>query len=190
MLSHYDDMEVIGTYLNGEALLQGLKEEQPDVLLLDIQMQGQTGDDLAPALQRLYPDMMVLVLTNLEHRYYIKSMLQYGVRGYVIKSSDENILLEAIRAVAKGDLYFDPSIRKQALKEQKDNSGQFPSLTRREKEILRLITLDYSSKDIAEKLYLSNRTVENHRMHLLQKLGVKNSASLVKKAIEMGLIQF
>lgn len=189
MLSHYPDLEILGAYLNGETLLKGLEEEQPDVLLLDIQMQGQMGDDLAPILYRLYPEMMVLVLTNLEHRYYIKSMLQHGVRGYVIKSSDESILMEAIRAVAKGEIYFDPSIRKEAIQEQKNSSDQFPSLTRREKEILRLITLDYSSKDIAQQLYISNRTVENHRMHLLQKLDVKNSASLVKKAIELGLMK-
>lgn len=189
MLSHHPDMKIVGAYLDGDALLKGLAEEQADVLLLDIQMQGQMGDELAPVLQRLYPEMMVLVLTNLEHSYYIKSMLQHGVRGYVLKSSDESVLLEAIRTVAKGTVYFDPGIRKQVQKEQKNSHEPFPSLTRREKEILRLITLDYSSRDIAEKLYLSHRTVENHRMHLLQKLDVKNSASLVKKAIELGLIK-
>jgi len=189
MLGHYPDITITGTFLNGATLMESLKEEQPDVLLLDIQMEGQMGDELAPVLHRLYPEMMLLVLTNLEHRYYIKSMLQHGVRGYVLKSSDESILLEAIHTVARGDIYFDPSIRRQALKEQKNVGASFPSLTRREKEILRLLTLDYSSRDIAEKLFLSNRTVENHRMHLLQKLDVKNSASLIKKAMELGLIK-
>lgn len=190
MLGHHRDMRIVGTYLSGAALIRGLAEEQADVLLLDIQMQDQMGDELAKDLQRLYPELMILVLTNLEHRYYIKSMLQFGVRGYVLKSSDEAILLEAIRSVAMGNRYFDPSIRKIALKEQKDNpSASFPSLTRREKEILHLLTLDYSSKDIAEKLFLSNRTVDNHRTHLLQKLDVKNSASLIKKAMELGLIK-
>lgn len=188
MLSHYADINIIGTYLNGDALLEALKDKPADVLLLDIQMQDQMGDEVAAILQRLYPEMMILVLTNLEHQYYIRTMLQHGVRGYVLKSSDESILLEGIRAVARGDIYFDPSIRREALKEQKSNKDQFPSLTRREKEILHLLTLDYSSKDIAEKLFLSPRTIENHRMHLLQKMDVKNSASLIKKAIELGLI--
>jgi DNA-binding NarL/FixJ family response regulator len=187
MLGHHPDMEIIGTYQDGDALLKGLKGEQPDVLLLDIQMHGQMGDELAKALNRLYPEIMVLVLTNLEHSYYIKTMLQHGVRGYVLKSSDEQILLEAIRTVAKGDTFFDPIIRKQVVKEKK-STELFPSLTRREKEILRLITSNYSSQDIADNLCLSKRTVENHRTHLLQKLEVKNSASLTRKAIELGLI--
>lgn len=187
MLSYHPDMEIIGTYQDGEGLLKGLKEEQPDVLLLDIQMHGQMGDELAPVLHRLYPEIMVLVLTNLEHSYYIRIMLQHGVRGYVLKSSDEQILLEAIRTVAKGETFFDPIIRKQVMKERK-STELFPSLTRREKEILRLITSNYSSQDIADNLCLSKRTVENHRTHLLQKLEVKNSASLTRKAIELGLI--
>lgn len=189
MLGHHTDMRIVGTYLDGKALLEGLQDISVDVLLLDIQMQGMMGDELAPLLHKRHPEMMVLVLTNLEHRYYIKSMLQHGVRGYVLKSSDESILLEGIRTVSGGGIYFDPGIRKLALTEQKGSQETFPSLTRREKEILRLITLDYSSKDIADKLYLSHRTVENHRTHLLQKLDVKNSASLVKKAMELGLIR-
>lgn len=190
MLGHHPDMQIVAAYLNGADLIAGLSEIHADVLLLDIQMQGQMGDELAKELQRLYPELLILVLTNLEHRYYIKSMLQFGVRGYVLKSSDEAVLLAAIRAVAQGDVYFDPSIRRMAIKEQKGNASEpFPSLTRREKEILHLLTLDYSSKDIAEKLFLSNRTVENHRMHLLQKLDVKNSASLIKKAMELGLLK-
>jgi DNA-binding NarL/FixJ family response regulator len=187
MFSHHPDILITGAYQDGTSLLEGLKEAQPDVLLLDIQMHGQMGDELAPVLRKLYPEIMILALTNLEHRYYIKSMLQHGARGYVLKSSDEEILITAIRAVAKGDTYFDPSIREQVVKAQKSNE-LFPSLTRREKEILRLIASNYSSQDIADNLCLSKRTVENHRTHLLQKLDVKNSASLIRIAMEFGLI--
>lgn len=188
MLGHYSDIDIVGTYLNGEALLEGLKIQSADVLLLDIQMQDQMGDEVASILQKLYPEIRILVLTNLEHQYYVRTMLQHGVCGYVLKCSDESILLEGIRAVAKGEVYFDPTVRELVSAEQKNHKDQFPSLTRREKEILHLLTLDYSSKDIAEQLFLSPRTIENHRMHLLQKMNVKNSASLIKKAIELGLI--
>jgi DNA-binding NarL/FixJ family response regulator len=187
MFSHHPDMEIIGVYQDGAGLLKGLMEQQPDVLLLDIQMHGQMGDELAPILRKQYPEIMVLALTNLEHRYYIKSMIQHGVKGYVLKSSDEQVLLEAIRTVAKGETYFDPTIRSQVIKAQR-STELFPSLTRREKEILRLIASNYSSQDIADNLCLSKRTVENHRTHLLQKLEVKNSASLIRKAMELGLI--
>jgi DNA-binding NarL/FixJ family response regulator len=187
MLSHHPDIDIIGTFQESTGLLKALQHDQPDVLLLDIQMQGQMGDELAPVIHRLYPEVMILVLTNLEHRYYIRSMLQHGVKGYVLKSSDEQVLLEAIRTVARGNEYFDPIIRKQVALEQKSNSF-FPSLTRREKEILKMLTLNHSSQQIADSLCLSKRTVENHRTHLLQKLDVKNSASLIHKAMELGLI--
>jgi DNA-binding NarL/FixJ family response regulator len=188
MLQHATDIEVTGTYQGGRELLNGLKECQPDVLLLDIQLQGQMGDELAPILYKAYPNMMILALTNMEHEYYIKAMLRHKVMGYVLKSSDEIVLLEAIRTVAKGLQYFDPTIRKQAVKVQR-SVMENPTLTRREREILELIAINYSSNDIADKLFLSKRTVDNHRIHLLLKLDVKNSASLVKKAIDLGLIK-
>lgn len=187
MLQHCADIEVVGTYHSGKELLAGLRKQCPDVLLLDIQMQDQMGDELMPLLRKSYPDMMIVALTNMDHEYYIKVMLTEGVMGYVLKNSDEEILLEAIRSVYKGVQYFDPLIRKQAVKAQK-NATQKPALTRREKEILELIALDYSSNDIADRLFLSKRTVDNHRIHLLLKLDVKGSASLVKKAIDLGLI--
>lgn len=188
MLQHCTDIEITGTYHNGRELFAGLREIQPDVLLLDIQMQGQMGDELALLLRKEYPNMMVLVLTNMEHEYYIKTMLEYGVQGYVLKSSDEMILLEAVRTVSTGQQYFDPVIRKQVAK-AKYGISQTPTLTRREKEILTLIASDMNSSDIATRLFLSKRTVDNHRANLLLKLDVKNSANLVKKALNLGLIK-
>lgn len=188
MLQHCTDIEITGTYNNGRELLLGLQSIQPDVLLLDIQMQGQMGDELALLLHKGYPNMMVLVLTNMEHDYYIKTMLEYGIKGYVLKSSDEMILLEAVRTVSKGQEYFDPVIRKQVAKTQHGIS-QIPTLTRREKEILTLIASDLNSSDIATKLFLSKRTVDNHRANLLLKLDVKNTANLIKKALNLGLIK-
>jgi len=188
MLQHSTDIEIAGTYHNGYELFAGLRERQPDVLLLDIQMQGEMGDELAPRLRREYPGIMILVLTNMEHEYYIKTMLGYGIKGYVLKSSDEIILLEAIRTVSKGQEYFDPLIRKQVAKAQY-GIAQTPTLTRREKEILSLIASDLNSSDIAARLFLSKRTVDNHRANLLLKLDVKNSANLVKKALSLGLIK-
>jgi len=188
MLQHAANIKVTGTYHSGKELFNGLKEHQPDVLLLDIQMHDQMGDEIAPMLTRNYPDMKILVLSNMEQEYYIKTMLNNGVTGYVLKSSDESILLEAIRTVNQGIQYFDPVIRKQVAKAQQ-NISKSPTLTRREKEILDLIAADLSSNEIAEKLFLSKRTVDNHRLNLLLKLDVKGSASLIKKAMDLGLIK-
>jgi len=188
MLQHNPDMCITDTYSNGKELLEGLKQQVPDVLLLDIQMPGQGGDELMPLLHKHYPEMMILALTHMEHEYYIKTMMQHGVMGYILKSSNEAILLEAIRTVARGENYFDPAIRKLVAKTQ-SNITQSPTLTRREKEVMELLTLNYSSSEIAEKLFISKRTVDRHRENLLLKLDVKNVASLVKKAIDLGLIK-
>jgi len=188
MLQHSEDIEIVATYNNGRELLNGLKHIHPDVLLLDIQMPGTPGDEITSIVKRTYPDIMILALTNMEHEYYIKAMLNNGVHGYVLKSSDEHILLEAIRALSRGAEYFDPNIRKHVTITRK-NSTRRPSLTTREKEILQLIASDLSSSEIAQKLFLSKRTVDNHRLNLLLKLGVKSSATMVKKAIDLGLLQ-
>jgi DNA-binding NarL/FixJ family response regulator len=118
-------------------------------------------------------------------------MLEKGVAGYVIKSSSESVLTEAIREVAAGHPYFDPMIREQAvdsLKRSKSNNSNTLILTPREKEILQLLAENYNSNDIADRLYVSKRTVDFHRANLLLKLDVKNSSALIKKAIEMGLL--
>ncbi|RYZ49521.1 MAG: response regulator transcription factor [Sphingobacteriales bacterium] len=187
MLGHHRDMHISATFQTAQQLLAGFEKELPQILLLDIQLQCTSGDELVPVLNKLYPELSILILTNLEHRYYIKSLMPFDIKGYVLKSSDEDVLLEALRTIHLGGTYFDPSIQLQVMKAH-DRYKASPSLTRREKEILKLIATDSSSQQIADGLCLSKRTVENHRTHLLQKLDVKNAASLVKKAIELGLM--
>ncbi len=192
-------IKVTGTYLSGKELLAAISKTPPtaiantppDVLLLDIQMPDQRGDELAPILQKEYPDMRILAFTNLEQLYYIRSMIRHGVLGYVLKTSDEAILLDAIKTVHAGNQYFDPAIRDQVLQMLAADSGVSKNyvLTEREKEILDLIAQNYNSQEIADKLFVSKRTIDGHRVNLLLKLDVKNSATLVKKAIELGLIQ-
>ncbi len=188
MLEQNEHIEVTGTYQSAKELQAGLKAVQPDVLLLDIQLQDQTGDELMPTLSKEYPNMMVIALTNIEHEYYIKSMLQNGLMGYVLKTSNEIILLEAIQSVTRGQQYFDPAIRKTVAQSQSSINRSL-SITQREREILELITQDLTSQEIADKIFVNKKTVEAHRLHLLQKLGVKTSASLVKKAIDLGLLK-
>jgi len=192
MLSCADFIEVTGAYLSGAALLKALPQTRPDVLLMDIQMPEQSGEELAQILHKQYPELAILAFTNLEHQYYIKSMIQCGVLGYVLKSSGEAALLRAIQTVYKGEHYFDPIINQQAigaLRPSAYSSPKSPLLTEREKEILELIAADLSSQDIATRLYITKRTVDFHRQNLLLKMDVKNAARLVKKAIELGLIK-
>ncbi len=192
ILGNCKDMEIIGSYNSGKELLNAISRRQPDVLLLDIYMPGQTGEDIAEIISRQYPDIKMLALTNLDNVYYIKSMLRKGVYGYILKTIKEDILLDAVRTVYGGKKYLEPSLQdkllQDALQSKQDLSAD-SVLSTREKEILSFIAANLTSQQIAVTLSISKRTVDFHRTSLLMKLGAKNVAALVKKAIQLGLIE-
>ena len=192
ILENNPDMEISGSYVSGKELLQGMDKLQPDILLLDIHMPGQTGDELAEIISVKYPHVKMLALTNEDNVYYIKNMLRKGVLGYILKTTREEILLEAIRTVYRGEQYLEPVLKEKVIQDALQTKKQLsadPLLSRREKEILQCIATDLTSQQIADKLFISKRTVDNHRLSLLLKLGVKNAAALVKKGIQMGIIE-
>ncbi|PSK93168.1 response regulator [Taibaiella chishuiensis] len=189
MLESIAWLNVTGAYNSvSECLTDFAQKNLPQILLMDVFMPDKNGEELAVIIKRNYPEVALIAFTNLEQRYYINSLLAKGVSGYVIKSSSEDILVEAIRTVAAGGIYFDPLIEPQAMEaikiKKSDAAGKLV-LTPREKEILKLLADNCSSSEIAEKLYISKRTVDFHRANLLLKFDVKNSIALVKKAIEL-----
>jgi DNA-binding NarL/FixJ family response regulator len=190
ILESCDDISIIATYSDGADLLNGLTTTQPDVLLLDIHMPKASGEEVAPEISRKYNAIKIIALTNQDNVYYLKTMMQYGAAGYVLKTSGADMIIEAIRAVHSGQTFIDPVLKEKlvedALSAKRQTSA--PQLTRREKEVLELIASNFSSKEIAEQLFLSKRTIDNHRLSLLLKLEVKNSAALIRKAMQMGLI--
>lgn len=192
MLNDHDHIEVTNTYNTGAALIEGLKQQQPNVLLLDIQLPDITGDELTGIITTTYPDVQILIMTGFDTTYHVKNLLQKGARGYLLKNTAESTLIQAIETVAVGDQFIDPSLREQLLKDllkdKKQVAGR-PVLSRREKDVLTLIVEEHTSQEIADKLFLSLRTVENYRINLLQKLHVKNTAGLVKVALQMGLLE-
>jgi DNA-binding NarL/FixJ family response regulator len=125
--------------------------------------------------------------------FHIKDMMQHGCLGYVTKQAGQDVLIEAIRKVFKGEEFLEESIKdrwiQSMIKADKENAKTTP-LSRREKEILKLIATELTNQEIADKLFLSQRTVESHRYSLLQKLNVKNTAGLVRMAVQMGLIEY
>lgn len=189
MLESISWLQVTGAYSKvTDCLADFEKGLRPQILLMDVFMPETNGEELAVIVRKQYPDIALIVFTNLEQRYYINSLLAKGVSGYVIKSSAEDILIEAIRTVASGGIYFDPLIESQAteaVKMKKSDAAGKLVLTPREKEILKLLADNCSSSEIAERLYISKRTVDFHRANLLLKFDVKNSIALVKKAIEL-----
>lgn len=181
------EIEIIGTYLNGEQLLEGLQQQQPDILLLDIQMPGKSGIELAGIVHKKYPAIKMIALTNIEILYQVKKMMRQGCMGYMLKDVDAETLFTAIHKVYNGEQVIHDKIKSQI------NSSFFSNksnqlITQREIEIIKLIAEEYTTNEIADKLFLSHHTIENHRNRILLKLDVKNTAGMVKKAMENGWI--
>lgn len=192
MLSTYEQIAVTASYSSGHALLEGLKEDQPDVLLLDILLPDKSGKELAPVIVEMYPQIRMIALTSLDGPAVVKSMMQRGCLGYLLKDTTEEMLVLAIEQVYRGLEFIEPSLKEymsqNMLRYRKTGQQVMPELTTREKEVLQLIAAELTTQEIADKLFISFRTAENHRYSILQKLDVKNTAGLVKLAMQMGLL--
>lgn len=188
ILSAYPHIEIGNAYTNGEILLEELVNGQPDVLLLDLQMPNISGLELASILSKKYPEIKIIALSNVDVFIQMKQMIQNGCKGYLLKDVSPEILVKAIETVYEGGRFLNEDFQNQLLSNISNSSISQPVVTRREKEILKLITEEHTNQDIASMLFLSLRTVENHRNNLLQKLKVKNTAGLVKIALQQGLI--
>ncbi len=191
-LSDVPDIVITGTYNNGASLLSGLQEILPDVLLLDLQLPDKKGTELVPILLQQYPNLHILILSGIESSPYIREMMQKGCKGYLLKSNtDKVVLTNAIREVYNGGIYLEASLKEQLLHEmlivKRKMDKLSPRITRREREVLNLIMKELTNQEIADKLFISLRTVETHRYNLLQKLNAKNTAGLLRIAREMGL---
>jgi DNA-binding NarL/FixJ family response regulator len=191
VLLRYPHITLSGVYTNGISLMEGLQKSLPDVLLLDIQMPGKTGDELVPIILKKYPDLKIIALTNFDSSLYLNNMFKVGVQGYLLKTAEEEIIIEAIETVYNGALFIEPVMRKKMDEmENKVLKTVFTkcSLTSREKTILKHIVNGKTTQEIADTIFLSVRTVENYRLNIQLKLDVTNIAMLVKKALQMGLV--
>lgn len=193
LLQADNNINITGVYTNGAELLKALESGLPDVLLLDMNLPDTTGGELVPLLLNMHPQLRILVLSSTESITFVKTMLECGCMGYLLKSrTNQTMLSEAIRSVFEDKPYLDPSLKDDLLfglaKTKNKLQENSLALTRRETEILKMITAEYNTVEIAEKLSLSLRTVENHRYNLMRKLNVKNTVGLVKFAMKTGLL--
>lgn len=193
MLDGYENIEVKGIYHSAAALLDGLNTFQPNVLLLDILMPGQSGKDLAPHIKQVHPSVQIVALTSLDAPAMVSSMMRRGCSGYLLKDTDRQNLIDAIETVHTGKEFVDPSLKEKILANvlypHQEKESVVPEITKRELQILKLLAEENTTREISEKLFISFRTVENHRYSLLQKLDVKNTVGLVKVALKLGLIE-
>jgi len=198
LLSSQPDLTIVGEAGNGLELLAQLPTTPTDVVLLDLNMPGMDGPETARQLREHYPDVHVLALSMLDQDNYLFQMLDAGAKGYLLKSSPIEEVSAGIRTVAAGGQYLCAAVGLAALNKLRPGPSEGPhlpanapakrTLSRREAEILQLISEGATASEIAEKLFVSKRTVETHRQNLLEKTRTKNTAALIKLAMNEGLI--
>ncbi len=192
MIANYTHITLTGTYSDDQELMEGLEKNIPDVLLLDIQLPGKTGDTLVPYLLKKYPDIRILVFTNFSSVVYANNMIRLGVSGYLLKTARQHTVIEAIEMIYNGGSFIEPQIHEKLNELSRKTRGAVFSkvmLTLREKEILRLILNGDTNQDIASRLFLGINTVKTYRKRIFLKLDVKNMAELAGKVLTMGLTE-
>jgi len=189
ILGEFAHLEIVDVFPSGKALLESIQSIAPDVLLLDMHLPDAEGPELAKKVLKLSPQTRILVLTSSDILVQVKKMLQIGCSGYVLKDADDLTIVKAIETVAEGGRFLSPGLEQRLVEDMfRTGHQEKVQLTRREKEVLQLIMQELTNQEIADRLFISLHTVDNHRSALLQKLNVKNTAGLVRKAIENGLV--
>jgi two-component system response regulator NreC len=185
-----EHFQVMAEASDGQEAVKLIETHHPDIAIMDISMPTLNGIDAARALTRSAPKTKVILLTQHEEEQYIHEALEAGVKGYVLKNQVANDLIQAIRQVGRGEFYLSPGISR-AVMEAFRNKSERPAdpLTARERQVLQLIAEGKSTKDTASVLGISVKTAESHRMRLMQKLDIHETASLVRYAVRRGLIQ-
>jgi DNA-binding NarL/FixJ family response regulator len=188
LLGRLENIEVAGAVSNAFDAIPFLKENTIDVILLDINLPDISGIDLCKKIHKEFPAIKILGISTFSERSYISRMIENGASGYLIKSASANEIAEAIDTVLKDKMYLSVSMEHIAKPLSIIPSDNLPALTKREKEILQLISEGFTNHQIAEKLFISPLTVDSHRKNLLTKLNVNNTASLIKLAVQNGLV--
>jgi two-component system, NarL family, response regulator NreC len=193
LLDAEEDFHVVGEARDGQEAVILAEKLHPDVILMDIAMSVMDGMEATRVLKSRHPEINILVLTMHRSDDYFFEMLKAGASGYVLKGAHPSELIQAVRVVGHGEVYLYPTMAshlvRQYLEKSKDHSGDNLTISPREKEILNLLTEGYSSKEIAEKLVISQSTVHTHRTNLMTKLGLSSRRDLIQYAREHGLIK-
>ncbi|UXV41975.1 nitrate respiration regulation response regulator NreC [Staphylococcus simulans] len=199
ILNFQEDMEVVDTAAEGVEAYQKVMQYRPDVLIMDLSMPpGESGLIATSKIMESFPETKILILTMYDDDEYLFHVLRNGAKGYILKNAPDEQLISAVRTVYRGDTYIDPKMTTSLVNEFVNNSDQdgkntndpFRILSKRELEVLPLISKGYGNKDIAEKLFISVKTVEAHKTHIMQKLELKSKPELVEYALKKKLLDF
>jgi two-component system, NarL family, response regulator NreC len=195
LLEKESDMEVVGETGDGFSTIRAVEENDIDILILDISMPGLPGTKVAETVLKTKPGLIIVVLTMHEDEYYLQELFRLGVRAYVLKKSTGTDVVQAIRAARRGNEYIDPALTNFVISSfvgrqpKKPKIGRLELTTPREQEVLTLLAYGHTNAEIADKLCISERTVETHRTNIMSKLELKSRAELVRFAIDNGLLK-
>ncbi|BDS12943.1 response regulator [Aureispira anguillae] len=190
LLADEERIQIVGEALNGVTLLNRIPTLQPDLVLLDLGMPVMDGLEAALKIKELHPTVKILVLTTYSEPHKIKKMLKANIDGYLLKDTGKDNLLEAIYSIMDGNAYYDRRVTDIIMSSYQPQKTTYSvELTRREKEVTRLIAEGMSTNEIARRLFVSPLTVDTHRKNIFSKLGINKVAALVRYAIEEGLVE-
>lgn len=188
LLSKNESLDIIGEAASASELFELMDQMVPHVVLMDISMPETNGLDAIKAARDKYPDCKFIVLTMHAEGQYVVKAVRNGAFGYLIKNADENELIAAIEAVALGKKYFNSEISQLMIGNMALEGESHKKLSDREMEVLELVSEGRTTKEIADQLFVSARTVDTHRVNMMKKLSVQNTAELIKKAAHLKLI--
>jgi len=187
LISSQEDMQLKGLFNTGADTIAALKGEVPDVLLLDINLPDINGIELSRQFNDLYPDLHIIILSIHNEKAVIGSVLKNNVKGYLLKNSTGDEIIDAIHQVMENKTYFCRQVREIYDNDQDSGPDAVPAITRREKEVISLIAAGLTSSQIADKLFISIHTVDSHRKNLMEKFNTNSMAVVVKLATEFRL---
>jgi len=189
-------LEIVGEAGSGREAMRLAKERKPDLALLDIALPDKTGIELTDEIKRIAPETMIMIISMHSKVDYIVKAFQAGATGYVVKDSAAERLLQGIEAVLRGEYFLDSSVSHKVVsklmefprEEAKITDMRYDALTSREQEVMVMLAEGFSAKEVAEKLFISPRTVENHRSSIMRKLDLHSNHELIRYAAKLGLI--
>ncbi len=196
ILQAEEDIKVVGRCYEGGQVTDFVSKNSVDIILLDVNLPDMSGIEVCKAIVEKFPNIKVLAISMFNEESYVSEILNNGAKGYILKNTGREELLKAIKVVNSGSTYFSKEVTETIMKglmnrrkaSNNKTSNEIPKISRREKEVLKLIVEEFTTQEIADKLYISLKTVESHRSNLLAKLNARNSAGLVRICIENKLL--